>query len=902
MLGLTRPWKLTLKSGSIHLQRSHRVFIYPLITLYEASLAGKAIQDVITLQLHNEPSSISLRGLARGDGQRLLESLRIATAAALEPHKSCLLGWGLTLAHRLEINRWIGGREWSAICLERNNALPIKDGPSLDSVLSGPWPRQILLAQPGVRELSANWVSTLIESTPDVTPAHVVAHNERLLLEEPQRYSNFFTSVATSPLTEEQMAAAVCFEDRLLLVAAAGSGKTQTMIARAGYAVLSEQARPEELVMLAFNKDAATELEERVRTHLIPTVERADRITCTTFHSLALRIIGETTGRKPAVGRQLDNGQDIGVVDHILSQLINESASYSSMWSLYSIVLGQSAGEFEKAASDEDKPPLTISDPDAILTQRGEVVRSQEERIIADWLSLHGINYRYEVTYPHPTADQYHREYRPDFYYPDIDLYHEHFALDARGQPPASFEGYLDSVAWKRELHHQHQTALFETTSHGLRQGDDLERLKAELSARGLHPVADANNLANPKHPVEVSNFAKLARMFIVRYKSQALSINDLRASLDERPFPVRDQQFLNLFEPILERWNQRLADEGAVDYEDMLNQAAKHLENGEWQSPFRAIMVDEFQDTSPARAKIIRGLAGENVTLAAVGDDFQSIYRFAGADIRNMTQFEQRFGKARTLYLTKTFRSPQSLNELASAFVMRNPDQLVKSVVSANSAKGPRVHFRAYAPDAAQPSLNEQLDKLAAQARQQHLRVSVFLLGRYKHDRPDNLSALQRRHGGALDIRFLTVHASKGLEADYVFLLNMHNTELGFPMRRPEDELLGFVMPPDEAYEHAEERRLLYVAITRAKRQAVLVAEEGLVSDFVFELRDLGMGAVLDHRQLVEITPCPACDNGRLIPKINTRGEFISCNRHPHCAYKPPSSGLVTRNAQSIG
>ncbi|UYV18966.1 UvrD-helicase domain-containing protein [Halomonas qaidamensis] len=708
------------------------------------------------------------------------------------------------------------------------------------------------------------------------------------MLEEPRRYSDFFASVAASPLTEEQTAAAVCFEDRLLLVAAAGSGKTQTMVARAGYAVLSGQARPEEIVMLAFNKDAALELDERVKTRLLPAIEGADAITCTTFHSLALRIIGESTGRKPSVGSQLDKGQDIGVVAHILSQLIAESNSYRAMWFLYSIVLGHSAGEYEKAASDEAKPQLTITDPDAIITQRGEVVRSQEERIIADWLSLHGINYRYEATYPHPTADEHHRDYRPDFYYPEIDLYHEHFALDARGQPPARFKGYLDGVEWKRVLHHQHQTALFETTSYGLRQGDDLERLKAELSARGLNPVANANNLVNPTDPVEVPEFAKLARMFIIRYKGQMLNVDALRTSLDERPFPVRDRQFLNLFEPILERWNQRLADEGAVDYEDMLNQAAKHLENGEWQSPFRTIMVDEFQDTSPARANIIRGLAGENVTLAAVGDDFQSIYRFAGADIRNMTQFEQRFGKARTLYLTKTFRSPQSLNDLASAFVTRNPDQLNKSVFSANSASGPRVHFRAYAHGAAQSSLDDQLDKLAVQARKQHVSLSVFLLGRYKHDRPGNLSAIKRRHHGALDIRFLTVHASKGLEADYVFLLNVHNTELGFPMRRPEDELLGFVMPPDEAYEHAEERRLLYVAITRAKRQAVLVAEEGRISDFVFELSDLGMGAILDHRRLVEITPCPACEDGRLIPKITTRGESISCSQHPHCVYKP--------------
>lgn len=820
----------------------------------------------------------------------MLDSLRIATAAVLGPYEHQVLDWGRILDKRLETPRWIGGREWAAICAMRDETTPVRDAPTTGQVLSAAWPRQILMMQPALRALPTDRASLLVESTPDDVPARVTAYNDDLLIDEPRRYADFFESIAATPLTDEQMASAVCFEDRQLLVAAAGSGKTLTMVARAGYAVLSGQAAPEQILMLAFNNDAAGELRERVKRKLGPVIDNAEGIVCTTFHALSLGIIGEVTGRKPSIPAWLESGQDVGVVAQLIHRRIAESGVFRSWWLLYSVVIGHGLGDFSEAAGDEDVPPLTIDDPNAIVTLRGEVVRSQEERMIADWLALHGIRYRYETRYHIDTADAEHRAYQPDFYYPDIDLYHEHFALDACGRAPAHFEGYLEGVKWKRELHSRQGTALFETTSHGLRSGEDLARLEMALKSRGLDPKADPANTANSaRTPIEVPEFARLIRDFIKHFKSGNRTIGQLAGHKENRSFPTRDQLFLKLFEPILADWNDRLREEGAVDFEDMLNRAALLMESGEWVSPYRTVMVDEFQDTSAARARLIRALTAGDSTLAAVGDDWQAIYRFAGADITQMTQFEKRFGRARTLFLTRTFRSPQSLNDLAGQFVTRNPEQLAKKVVSANPGAGKRVHFRAYPRGEAESSLAFQIDRIAASAARHQVCPSVFLLGRYRHDCPDTLAELKRRYRGRLEIRFLTVHASKGMEADYVFILNVHNGNAGFPARRPNADLLDLVLPPAEEFEDAEERRLLYVAITRARRQAILVAEEGKVSDFVFELADLGMGPVLDYRQLREIRPCPSCDDGRLVPRRSGQGEFVSCSRFPRCQYKPP-------------
>ena len=101
-----------------------------------------------------------------------------------------------------------------------------------------------------------------------------------------------------------------------------------------------------------------------------------------------------------------------------------------------------------------------------------------------------------------------------------------------------------------------------------------------------------------------------------------------------------------------------------SIDFEDMLNLATDCVESGRWTSPFDLVMVDEFQDASQARARLIAGLMrGEDKYLFAVGDDWQSINRFVGADLAGHDEdFEPRFGKSTTLRLETTFRCPPSL------------------------------------------------------------------------------------------------------------------------------------------------------------------------------------------------------------------------------------------------
>ena len=171
------------------------------------------------------------------------------------------------------------------------------------------------------------------------------------------------------------------------------------------------------------------------------------------------------------------------------------------------------------------------------------------------------------------------------------------------------------------------------------------------------------------------------------------------------------------LYWQIHDAWEARLAEADCVDFEDMLVRAAEHLERGEATFDYTLVMVDEFQDVSRARARLTKALVSQpGRYLLAVGDDWQSINRFAGADMSVMTSFESWFGKGLNLRLQTTFRCPQSICDVSSAFVMKNERQLPKSVRSAKSGRGATVKV-VYVDDVHQipKAIGSYLDGLAA-------------------------------------------------------------------------------------------------------------------------------------------------------------------------------------------
>ena len=133
------------------------------------------------------------------------------------------------------------------------------------------------------------------------------------------------------------------------------------------------------------------------------------------------------------------------------------------------------------------------------------------------------------------------------------------------------------------------------------------------------------------------------------------------------------------------------------------------------------------------------------------------------------------------------------------------------------------------------------------------------------------------------LSMEFITAHKSKGLQADYVFIINNREYGMGFPSKIQDDPVVDCLLEGKENYPFAEERRLFYVALTRAKIKTFLVVTEGNVSSFASEMEQ-----EYPNELKKEYYTCPIC-GGYLEKKSGPYGEFYGCSnyRNTGCSFK---------------
>ncbi len=527
-----------------------------------------------------------------------------------------------------------------------------------------------------------------------------------------------------------------------------------------------------------------------------------------------------------------------------------------------------------------------------IRSLNGETVRSFEECEIANFLYLNGVAYKYEVAYEHDLATSEKRQYKPDFYLPEHGVYIEHFGINAAGNtaPFVDREKYLREMDWKRKIHAKYGTTLIETFSHEHADGRLLRNLTEKLGEHGVtfapHPGEDVFAVLNQQGRID--SFTRLVATFLQHFKGNRLTFSDIASLARTQRDRARAQAFLAVFSPIFERYQERLSRSGEIDFHDMIHRATDLAEAGRYRSPFKYILVDEFQDISPSRARLLKALLGSSADaqLFAVGDDWQAIFRFAGSDIAVMRNFADHFGAFERIDLESTFRGSDRIAAVATDFVLRNPEQIRKTVRATRSADRPAVHVGL--PNQEGFSLlKEALDRIAEDARRHDGTAEVLLLGRYRHLRPRNLGALSKQYL-SLQISWMTVHGSKGIEADYVVVLGLCGGKYGFPAEIADDPLLDLVLAAPETHPDAEERRLLYVAITRARRQVFLLSDGGPPSTFASELIDGGYDVTVFGRRSEVDAPCPRCTTGRLQRREIARNAsiFYGCLNFPLCEY----------------
>lgn len=309
--------------------------------------------------------------------------------------------------------------------------------------------------------------------------------------------------------------------------------------------------------------------------------------------------------------------------------------------------------------------------------------------------------------------------------------------------------------------------------------------------------------------------------------------------SLSNVEFSKRyDKTISSLFIPVITSYNEYLKDNNMIDFNDMINLSTKLIKENKYIHNYKYVIVDEYQDISIARYNLLKAMRNQkNYDLFCVGDDFQSIYRFSGSQINLITNFEDFWGEAMVGRISRTYRFSDTLAKISSSFVMKNPSQLRKNIIGLSSDIFPL-------------EMIYSIEELKSVLNSLPLYSIVYFLGRYNNDldiiRSDNSFSIVYNNGMEiiyskridLVITYLTIHKSKGLQSDYVFILNNKADGSSFPSKIKDDEIVYTLLDNTDEYPYSEERRLFYVGLTRSKKKTYLLVDKNSESIFIEELK----------------------------------------------------------------
>lgn len=742
---------------------------------------------------------------------------------------------------------------------------------------------------------------------------YIVHYNLNYVQSQKEKLRAYFDDVEGKKLDDQQRTAILTDEYSNLIIAGAGSGKTLTILGKVKYLLEQKKVKPENILLLSFTKKTVEELNERLQK--IGLDARAS-----TFHKLGYDSIKKHQTTVTVVTNENTIGKIIQT--YLEKELFNDEKALKAFVEYVACFMNipedidsyESLGEkldtekgidFQTLKSKCEPEPLNKVAKASLDTIQGERVKSIEELTIANFLFLNGIAYEYER--PYPFGDEV---YRPDFYLKEYDIYLEHFGVDennrAKWLTPFNEQKYIAEMEIKREAHKTHHTKLLETYSYFSRDKVLLDKLKELLeNEKVVFKPVDVKSIFT-KVTEKDKNFGKeitkLLETFINLCKSRQLDYDAITKLFSDKRITANDYMlqrqklFLQFALPILKKYDQALKDKNEIDFNDMINLATDLIQQNQPSTNYEYIIIDEYQDISYSRfhlIKTIRELSGAR--LICVGDDWQSIYRFAGSDISLFSQFEKYVGKHEKLFIEQTYRNAQSLIDITSKYIQKNKKQLPKNPKSKKEALDNPIKFVYYSQDNADAVFITEVEALLDKMGKK----PILVLGRHSFDinefiklTPNSRIKYNERNDkieikGLEDIaiKYITVHKSKGLEADNVIVLNLKNHLLGFPNKMSDDPMLSLLLSDDEDFRFAEERRLFYVALTRTKNEVVLLiptdvslfAEELLTdNNFLFSAND----------NQVSKTNCPYCQTGFLVTRQNSKKSnlFLGCSHYPSC------------------
>lgn len=777
---------------------------------------------------------------------------------------------------------------------------------------------------------------------------NIKRHNKQFVshhLTEDEDYLDHILS-AENPhliLDEDQRRVVLSDEDYTLVIAGAGAGKTTTLEAKAKYLVEKKHVDPARILVISFTKKATQELSERFNAIKIPAK-------IVTFHSIGNSIIHQNQGRYLVKGpgfrfevirsfleTKLDDKNFIDKITLFFASYLEMPFETSKSIEIYKRTLQNQDLITRKTDLENYQETLTKKK----ITIQSERVRSYQECQIANFLYINGINYEYEPIYPYCISDS-NKPYTPDFKLIQGDnvVYLEHFGINEDGTnwrfSKEELDLYKRHIRDKIRFHRAHNTKLIYTFSN-YNDGKDLVfHLKRTLEENGfvLHQRDSKEIYYELAKRAEDRYFIKLVQLicnFINRFKNNNYKLekfSDFQAVARENK-DERTLLFLDIARQCYIHYEAALKELKGIDFEDRINNAAEILDDkirNKEKIPYDYIFIDEYQDISFQRFNLAEKLSQcSDAKILAVGDDWQSIFRFSGSDINLFIDFEKRRGYADVLYLRNTHRNSQELVNVAAGFIRKNELQRKKSLKSPKhlndpivvlsyddsySSKGDNTKELVTSPyyrmgKAIETALEDIVSKFGE-------KTDILLIGRYNFD-GKKLSQLSDRFLCTEDrrirskkfpkanIKFLTAHSSKGLGADNVIVINGKDDILGFPSKIEDDPIRKLVLSNAKEMDFAEERRLFYVALTRTKNRVYLVTPRHTPSAFIRELRNNHTNIILNGPQIDMEShdniryKCPYCGYPLQIKK--KKNKFEKEFTLYVCSNDPEVCGFVTND-----
>ena len=756
--------------------------------------------------------------------------------------------------------------------------------------------------------------------------AIIEEHNENFIKEQSELNKEYFENIAGKTLDSYQIRAVLTDDDNTQIVAGAGTGKTLTLQAKVKYLIEKQGISPSEILCISFSNSARDDLARKLEKTLGGNI-----VDVRTFHSIGYKILGMNDDNRDVPNGKLDELIDYFFKDIVVEkpELVKNVIEFFGYY--YDIIyLNQNNLELETLKSklnrlDEFDEYLQEQMNINISDEKEEYVNSIHELIVANYLFIHNVNYEPKKELIYDSDEDLMNNSFSNFYLPENDIY-----INLLNFKP-NWKDTLENT--KENLEHiQKVDDLIQNSTKKIINihdyGEDIESILSILENELLKYKVDIDELSYDdlfnlliieKNLIEYKNFIKTVKSFINLFKGNAEYIDEEGNNISQLKFDEykkenseiffgslekRNNFFLELIHEIYKIYTDYIDDYDYIDFDDMINDAVIALKKGAKIDNYKYIIVDEYQDTSHTRYNLLKEMQiSTGAKIVVVGDDWQSIYGFTGCDVSLFSNFEKYFENPKMVKIEVTYRNSQNLIDVAGDFIQENKKQIPKKLISAKkSAKKLNIKpikLVGYVSRAEKVlSLINILDQIA----QKNEDAKILILGRNNNDKYElsckeifsfiedqDYTKIIYTNYPKLNIEFRTVHKAKGLEADYVMVLNLTDKLNGFPNKMLNDPVLEFVSKKnDENISYPEERRLFYVALTRTENDVYLFHNDISPSIFIDEIKHEDkvknlkfvfsndeihkMNLLLNKKYEVIGTKltCPKCNAGEIILIVN--------------------------------